>query len=308
MLPPVDPAVLQRNPNFEVLYKDLCTRKLNPDGSTRDTKKQRVHDEIRRSLTNARTNYLSSQILIDSLSALPSHTTDLPPELYSPIETVIALLSGQISDSDREILAEDISFFLSNISTISDALSTQLAATAEHLCTIADPTNPPSLDELNTAAASLQDSATRSLPASLQLAHLDLTNTASKLLSTHLSLLSTSIRILEQTQHGALARHTRTSAELLHSRATLLGLQAKSHMLTHPPPAEFVAALKEFRKQQGSGERSLRDREQLAKRALDLYAKTGEKGMRDLARRKVWVEGEIGRVEDEVRSLEAGGG
>lgn len=48
MLPPVDPRVLERNPNFEVLYKDLTTRKLNPDGSTRDTKKQRMHDEIRR--------------------------------------------------------------------------------------------------------------------------------------------------------------------------------------------------------------------------------------------------------------------
>jgi hypothetical protein len=48
MLPPVDPAVLKQNPNFEVLYKDLCTRKLNPNGSTRDTKKQRVHDEMRR--------------------------------------------------------------------------------------------------------------------------------------------------------------------------------------------------------------------------------------------------------------------
>ena len=48
MLPPIDPAVLQRNPNFEILYKDLCTRKLNPNGSSRDTKKQRVHDEIRR--------------------------------------------------------------------------------------------------------------------------------------------------------------------------------------------------------------------------------------------------------------------
>lgn len=47
MLPPIDPRVLERNPNFDVLYKDLTTRKLNPDGSTRDTKKQRIHDEIR---------------------------------------------------------------------------------------------------------------------------------------------------------------------------------------------------------------------------------------------------------------------
>jgi hypothetical protein len=48
MLPPVDSSCLQRNANFETLYKDLTTRKLNPDGSTRDTKKQRIHDEIRR--------------------------------------------------------------------------------------------------------------------------------------------------------------------------------------------------------------------------------------------------------------------
>jgi hypothetical protein len=40
MLPPVDSAVLERNPNFDVLYKD-------PDGSTRDTKKQRIYGEIR---------------------------------------------------------------------------------------------------------------------------------------------------------------------------------------------------------------------------------------------------------------------
>lgn len=48
MLPPVDPRVLERNPNFDILYKDLTTRKMNPDGSTRDTKKQRIHVEIRR--------------------------------------------------------------------------------------------------------------------------------------------------------------------------------------------------------------------------------------------------------------------
>lgn len=47
MLPPIDSTTLERNPNFDVLYKDLCARKLNPDGSTRDTKKQRMHGEIR---------------------------------------------------------------------------------------------------------------------------------------------------------------------------------------------------------------------------------------------------------------------
>lgn len=47
MLPPVEPSVFETNPDFEVLYKDLCARKLNADGTTRDTKKQRIREEIR---------------------------------------------------------------------------------------------------------------------------------------------------------------------------------------------------------------------------------------------------------------------
>lgn len=35
MLPPVDTAVLDSSPKFNALYQDLCTNKLNPDGSTR---------------------------------------------------------------------------------------------------------------------------------------------------------------------------------------------------------------------------------------------------------------------------------
>jgi hypothetical protein len=35
MLPAVDSAVLAANPRFEALYRDLCTNKLNEDGSSR---------------------------------------------------------------------------------------------------------------------------------------------------------------------------------------------------------------------------------------------------------------------------------
>jgi len=34
MLPPVDPSTLTANPRFNALYRDLCTNKLGPDGST----------------------------------------------------------------------------------------------------------------------------------------------------------------------------------------------------------------------------------------------------------------------------------
>ena len=48
MLPPIDPATLEQNPGFNILYKDLCTRRLNTDGSSKDVKKGRVHEEIRK--------------------------------------------------------------------------------------------------------------------------------------------------------------------------------------------------------------------------------------------------------------------
>lgn len=35
MLPPVDPAIRADNPQFDTLYRDLCERKLNPNGTTR---------------------------------------------------------------------------------------------------------------------------------------------------------------------------------------------------------------------------------------------------------------------------------
>jgi hypothetical protein len=45
MLPPVDPTILSTNPRFETLYRDLCTNKLNPDGSSAlDEKVQKERD------------------------------------------------------------------------------------------------------------------------------------------------------------------------------------------------------------------------------------------------------------------------
>jgi hypothetical protein len=257
-------------------------------------------------LNTTRQTLLNSQILTTSLSDLPSKATDLPPELHSVIEIVTAQLHGHVPDSDREILSGDIDVFISNIESIADALSVQLSVVAEYLCKIADPMDPPAISDLNARAITLQQTAIQALPQELQDARLHLINSASDLLKTHRQLLQTSIRILEQTQHGALARHTKSSAELLHTKATLLGLQAKIHTFSHPPPAEFVGALKEFKKQQGSGGKALRDRASLAKSELKMYERAGEKGMKDLAKRKGYLVEEVERTQLEIEKLERG--
>ncbi|KAF2689721.1 hypothetical protein K458DRAFT_291181 [Lentithecium fluviatile CBS 122367] len=304
MLPPVGPSVLQRNPNFEILYKDLCTRKLNPDGSTRDTKKQRMHDQIRRNLQLSLQTLHTTHLLISTLSDLPSKTTSLPPDLHPLIDLAIAQLSGNVPPADREVLAADTDLFLTHIPTIATALSTQLTVATSILCTIADPEDPPSISALSARAEQLRNATTLDLPSSLATAKITLANTTHTLLTQHLSLLTTSIRILEQTQHGSLARHQKSKAEVLNARATVLGLQARIHTHTHPPPPPFLAALKNFKASQGSTEKGLKDREALARRTLELYERAGEKGMRDLARRKVWILEEMGTMEGEIKGLE----
>ena len=200
-----------------------------------------------------------------------------------------------------------MSTFDANIITIASAVSTQLNVVLSYLCKIADPLNPPAISDLSTRSNTLLTNSTQTLPHDLQDARFHLTNTFTTLLALHSTILTTSIKILEQTQHGALASHTKASADVLHTKATLLGLQAKIHTYSHPPPAEFVAALKEFKRLQGSGEKVLRDREGLAKRELELYARAGEKGMKDLARRKERLVGEVEMVESAIGKLERRG-
>ncbi|KAH7117031.1 hypothetical protein B0J11DRAFT_107424 [Dendryphion nanum] len=306
MLPPVDPNILQRNPSFAILYKDLYTRRLNPDGSTRDTKKQRVHDEIRRNLTHARTTLLTSQIILRTLSTLPSTSHTLPPDLYHTISITISQLHNQLSSSDLSILTNDTDLFLDNISTISTALSTQLTLLTTQICKIADPLHDLEIELLPAKAAQLKEEATILLPTDIAQARAALANTAYDVLTLHRQILTTAIQILEQTKHGSIARATKSKAELLQSRALLLSLQARVHGLTHPPPQELVVALGNFSAEQDVREEELRGRGDAAERTLGLYERAGEKGMRDVARRKEVLRGEIERIRVEIEKLERG--
>jgi hypothetical protein len=47
MLPPVEDAVLQHNPDFAALYKILTTALLNPDGSTKNDPAAKERNAVR---------------------------------------------------------------------------------------------------------------------------------------------------------------------------------------------------------------------------------------------------------------------
>lgn len=46
MIPPVDPTVLESNPQFAEFYKTLTSTVLNPDGSTRNASQAKIQEEI----------------------------------------------------------------------------------------------------------------------------------------------------------------------------------------------------------------------------------------------------------------------
>lgn len=87
----------------------------------------------------------------------------------------------------------------------------------------------------------------------------------------------------------------------------LLRQYYRIHTHAHPPPAEFVLALKNFRASQGASEAALRDREDLARKSLELYEKAGEKAMKDIAKRAIYLREETERMQEEVQKLEQGG-
>lgn len=192
-----------------------------------------LYDNNVQNLKHARTTLYTSQILLQTLSSLPQKSSTLPDELHAVIELVTAQLSGHIPTPDREILAGDIDFFLDNISTISEAISAQLTTVVDLLCRVANPMGAPEASSLATRAEKLMQDAEEELPKELGEAKLELANTAYGVLSIHRLVLETSIKILEQTMHGSLARAAKAKAELLHSRATLLELQARCVASSH---------------------------------------------------------------------------
>ncbi|OCL07932.1 hypothetical protein AOQ84DRAFT_408011 [Glonium stellatum] len=308
MLPPIDPSTLEQNPGFKGLYKDLSTRRLNQDGSSKDLKKQRTQDEMRKKLSTARAEAAKSQILRDSLIDLPSKAGDLPPELHEVIEIVCAQLHGQIPPEDHEFLEDDIEYFLENITSISNAISTLLESTTLHITLIANPEAPTkNLSALSAnlpaAAAGLRDSTT-ALADTLTQERLTVANLAAEVLAAHRDLLEATIRILEQTMHGSVARATRAQAEHLAVKAAGAEMKLRIHAATHPPPPALVAALKSYNTHLLSLQAGLRAREQAAEKTLQQYERAGGKGMLEIAARYAQLTEEIERVNDEIARLE----
>ncbi|KAI0401777.1 hypothetical protein F4802DRAFT_600779 [Xylaria palmicola] len=75
MLPPVDDAILKKNPRFEKLYEALTTSILNPDGSTKIDPSAQQRDAVRQELKAYRLKAARVHLLRGAIStAVPDQT------------------------------------------------------------------------------------------------------------------------------------------------------------------------------------------------------------------------------------------
>ncbi|KAK1772829.1 hypothetical protein QBC33DRAFT_584171 [Phialemonium atrogriseum] len=166
MLPPIEEAVLENNPEFAALYRTLTTVILNPDGSTKNDPAMKERETVREELKKHRLKAAKRHLLIDAIStAYPGEspkparrpralsrpdttTSELPPELLD-----LLLLLPPLLTTSTPLPAESTALLLTspplcNLPTLLPQLtalvSTALHTSAVHLARLASPNTNPS--------------------------------------------------------------------------------------------------------------------------------------------------------------------
>ncbi|KAF2460375.1 hypothetical protein BDY21DRAFT_335226 [Lineolata rhizophorae] len=309
MLPPVDPAVFERNPQFKALHQHLCAAKLNPDGTTRDVKRQRAREDLNSRVELRRTETARKELMRQALDSVAMRNVELASELREVIEIISTLLNGNMSKDDREALQGDVEYFAEHIHPIASAMSTYLNTTATDVSIIADPSQPPHPAALpNTIAAMKHTTTMHSSELSQQ--RVALIDLACQVLSTSREVQESAVRVLEQTIHGSVARNLKTQAE--HLEVVAKGVSAKLKIMlatSHPasgPDPEFNAALQNYNAHLLKKLTSLETKEASTHVQLQKYERSGSAGMREITARYVELLGETRRAENEIERLKNG--
>ncbi|KAK0642915.1 hypothetical protein B0T16DRAFT_376397 [Cercophora newfieldiana] len=252
MLPPVEDAVLQHNPDFAALYKTLTTALLNPDGSTKHDPAAKGRNAVREELAQHRKEAAKKHLLIQAISTVNPTPQDAKPapslirrtkpqpqlqrnqvaELPSPLLDLLLLLPPFLADPPPSLTPESTSLLLNSppfsdfpslLPQLATLVSTNLNTSAVHLARIANPaTNPsfvhrtiPSLpDHIATLTTSIA-----SRQEALTRGRLAAATSLSNLLHYHAQALAHLLRSLEA-KHGPIARS-------LEFRATEVALTAQ---------------------------------------------------------------------------------
>ncbi|KJY00155.1 hypothetical protein TI39_contig340g00020 [Zymoseptoria brevis] len=307
MLLPVESETATANAKFDALYRDLCTNKLNPDGSTKlDVKAQKERDALADDLNKARVSVARSGLIRTHLDTLAYREEELPSELRELIATIAAALQAQLSPDDFDLLHEDMDKFKNNAQPISRLIS---KAAAKDLSTLAHLATTSGHDRDISLISSLKKSKDTISDSSNALSRLrgEMTQEALTAQSLYRQALEISIRILEQTVHGSLSRGTKAKADYLATVAEGMTrkLQVQQVQLTAQTASpELQAALE--RKMDGLEKEglALRRKGREAQELLARYRRT--EGMEEVAREFAELVREREKVRKDIERLEGG--
>ncbi|KAF2723979.1 hypothetical protein K431DRAFT_282244 [Polychaeton citri CBS 116435] len=307
MLPPVTPAVLKANPRFEALYRDLCNNKLNKDGTTKlNEKAQKDCDITTHDLRKLRIQAARADIIKHGLNGLAISADALPDELQENVEVLSAFLNGEVSKEDIETVEMQVEVLRGNAHRIAKALSTQLQRDSDTLARIVDPSNPPQVTQLAPAARSIKAS-THDLSEELASYRLSLTHDAVAVHAVQREIMETSIRLLEQSICGLVARSSKAKAEYLalmaEGMAKKLTLK-QGELLSQVYSSAFRETLSNKYEELELEVRAIKRKIEKAVRAVEAYGKEGT--MRDMAKEYAELKAETDRVKEEIARLEDG--
>ncbi|KAI9783039.1 MAG: hypothetical protein M1835_003887 [Candelina submexicana] len=244
MFPPVNQSVLDANPQFKQLYKQLTSSKLNPDGSSPSAIIQPAQSALEEQWRNRQYKAAESSIIRQSLGQVSSHIKELPEELQESIEIVTARLNSQCSSEERQLLDNDLDSFLERLRPIARSISLHLSEVAFQLMRAAYPheTKDPTLRSLlNTCPQQIALRRKQLYEAQEKVAaeRLYLAATACIVLETQKDLMEAIIRVLEQTKYGSIARGTKAHAD--HLAIVAESMEAKLRVMKHETIAEVYS-------------------------------------------------------------------
>ncbi|KAF3933371.1 hypothetical protein ABW19_dt0205215 [Dactylella cylindrospora] len=298
MIPIFPEDILTKNPQFKTVFQDLTANKLNYDASTRlSNEGAKESQDVDKRLTALREDLVKNKIIQQRLI----HTlNELPADLR---EVVDLYLSSQ--NSGAVLRKDDEAFFLEGLPLICKSLNKILLEDATDLANMceAEDTTPftlpttitTRLTTLQTHRQTLHQLRTSTLQKSLNLAHLNLL------------LITTLIRLIEQTKHGITARATKTQAkhlslvsESLEGKVKIMQYEALERMYD----ADTTDALEFYKEHLEDVKTRLKGRMRKAEGELEEYRGfgEGEEARKGVVRYAKLLE-EIERTRKEVRRL-----
>jgi len=309
MLPPIPLSVLDQNPRFHQLYKDISTSRLNPDASSRLIKQQRAQTEVEKQLLVVRKESLQKDLLQDALYSIANQLQSLPLEVRTSCLIVAGQLRGGLSATEMAMLKDVLDDFTKNASAIAAAISKELQQQATRIAALLASDDgrdapPPDAAQLaaNAAKVLAQNGAAAQKIAQLRARVTDLSN---QIAAVHREILEASVRILEQTLHGSVARGLRAKAE--HFAVVAKGLDLKIKILDVSDPLRSNSDLRDALEFYGEhlGDEKRRYETKLREMQNEVEGYEREKGMAEIGKRFAELLVKGNDVKAEIARLQA---